>query len=82
MNDTTRATIDRWLDEHWRSQATCPAGHSEWRLAENLSFMPGFVPTEAGPKIAHDRGFTFVVLTCAECGYVAFLDTGTVGLSA
>ena len=82
MNDTTQAAIDRWLDDKWRGQATCPAGHSEWAVAENLSFMPGFVVSEAGPKIAHDRGFTFVVLTCTTCGYVALVDTGAVGLSS
>ena len=82
MNEPAQAAIESWLDDHWRGQATCPAGHDDWKVAENLSFMPGFVVAESGPKIAHDRGFTFVVLTCTQCGYVALLDTGTVGLTA
>jgi hypothetical protein len=76
---TDETTIERWLDERWFGQATCPAGHEDWVVAPNLSFMPGFATTESGPKIMHERGFTFVVLTCGQCGYVAFLDTRTVG---
>lgn len=79
--ETQRATIETWLNEHWMGQATCPAGHDAWSVSPTMSFMPGFVVTEAGPKIAHDQGFTFVVLTCSECAYVAFLDSRTIGLS-
>ena len=32
-------------------------------------------------KIAHERGFTFVVVTCSECAYAALLDTKTIGVS-
>ena len=78
MPDTQEA-IERWLDEHWRGQARCPAGHGEWSLAPTMSFMPAFAVTEQGPKIVHENGFTFVVLTCTECGYVALLDGRTVG---
>jgi len=46
-----------------------------------MSFMPGFVTSETGPKIAHERGFTFVVMICTECAHVALLDTKTIGVS-
>ena len=70
--------IERWLDERWHGQATCPAGHSDWSVAPTMSFMPGFAITEQGPKIVHENGFTFVVLTCAECGYVALIDAKSI----
>jgi hypothetical protein len=81
VTEMQRSTIDAWLAEHWNGQATCPAGHDAWSLNPTMSFMPGFVTSEAGPKIAHERGFTFVVLTCAGCAYVALLDTKTMGVS-
>ena len=81
VTPTQKATIESWLEEHWAGQATCPAGHDAWSLSPTMSFMPGFVVGEAGPKIAHERGSTFVVLTCTECAYVAFLDTKTIGVS-
>lgn len=80
MNDAQKTTIERWLDEHWLGQAKCPAGHDGWSVAPNMSFMPGFTVGEGGPKIVHESGFTFVVLTCTTCGYVALLDTSTIGL--
>ena len=80
MNDAQQMAIQRWLNEHWIGQAKCPAGHSEWALAPNMSFMPGYVVGPEGPKIAHDAGFTFVLLSCRECGYVALLDSGAVGV--
>ena len=80
MTEEQRTIVQRWLGEHWVGQATCPAGHSEWSVAPNMSFMPGFAVTEAGPKIVHEQGFRFVVLTCGRCGYVALLDGVTVGL--
>ncbi len=79
MSEPQKTTIDRWLDEHWHGQATCPAGHGNWEVAPTMSFMPGFAITDGGPKIVHENGFTFVVLTCTECGYVALLDAKTVG---
>ncbi len=78
MTDAAQIRIDRWLDTRWHGRATCPAGHSAWTPAPNLSFMPGYEVTEQGPKIAHEKGFTFVVLTCDECGYVAFLNSQTI----
>jgi len=70
--------LERWLDEHWYGRATCPAGHGEWRLSPTMSFMPGFAVTESGPKIVHENGFTFVVLTCTDCGYVALIDSQSI----
>ncbi len=81
VSETQKATIDGWLSKHWSGQAKCPAGHDDWAVNPTMSFMPGFVVSEAGPKIAHERGFTFVVLTCTECAYVALLDTKTIGVS-
>ena len=81
LSETQTATIKAWLAEHWVGQATCPAGHDAWSLSPTMTFMPGFVVGEAGPKIAHELGSTFVVLTCAECAYVALLDARTVGVS-
>ena len=78
MTDAQQSPIDRWLDERWHGQATCPAGHVEWSVAPTMSFMPGFAMTEQGPKIVHENGFTFVVLTCTECGYVALIDTKSI----
>jgi hypothetical protein len=46
-----------------------------------MSFVPGFVSDEKGPRIAHELGLRFVVLTCQECGYVAFLNTKTIGVA-
>ena len=80
MTDTQRATIESWLSEHWTGQAKCPASHDDWSAAPNMSFMPGFEVTEAGPKIVHERGFRFVVMTCGTCAYVALLDTKTIGV--
>jgi hypothetical protein len=81
VTENLRSALETWLDEHWVGQATCPAGHDAWSVAPTMSFMPGFVVGDAGPKIAHERGFTFVVLTCTECAYVALLDTKTIGVS-
>ena len=80
MTDEQTTIVQGWLNEHWLGRATCPAGHSQWSVADRLSFMPGFVTGPTGAKIAHEAGFTFVVLTCAECAYVAFLDAKAVGL--
>ena len=80
LTETQQSTIETWLNEHWNGQAKCPAGHDVWSVSPTMSFMPGYVTSEAGPKIAHEHGFTFVVLTCSECGYVALLDTKTVGV--
>ncbi len=74
MTDAPETTVERWLEERWHGQAKCPAGHGDWRVAPSLSFMPGFAITEGGPQIVHEKGFTFVVLTCTECGYVALLN--------
>ncbi len=81
VTENQRSTIEMWINQHWAEQAKCPAGHDSWSVAPTMSFMPGFVVSEAGPKIAHERGFTFVVLTCTECAYVALLDTKTIGVS-
>ena len=81
VTENQRSAIETWLNEHWAGQAKCPAGHDAWTVNPTMSFMPGFVVSDAGPKIAHERGFTFVVLTCSECAYVAFLDTKTIGVS-
>jgi hypothetical protein len=45
-----------------------------------MSFTPGFVADEGGPRVVHEHGFRFVVLTCGQCGYVAFLDSRTLGI--
>ena len=81
VTENQRTTIESWLNEHWVGQAQCPAGHDAWSVNPTMSFMPGFVVGDAGPKIAHEHGFTFVVLTCTECAYVALLDTKTIGVS-
>jgi hypothetical protein len=81
LTDAQRNAIDAWLRDHWTGQAKCPAGHDAWSVSPTMSFMPGYVTSEAGPKIAHERGFTFVVLTCPECAYVALLDTRAIGLA-
>jgi hypothetical protein len=81
LTDAQKTTIESWIADHWTGQSACPAGHDSWTVKPTLSFMPGFVVTEAGPKIAHELGFTFVVLTCSECAYVALLDTKTIGVS-
>jgi len=75
-------TTQRWLDAHWYGKAKCPAGHdSGWSLEDSMSFVPGFVSDESGPRIVHERGFRFVVLTCEQCGYVAFLNAKTLGIA-
>ena len=81
LTDTQQTAVPSWLNEHWVGQAKCPAGHGTWAVAPTMSFMPGFAVTANGPKIVHEAGFTFVVLTCSECGYVALLDSKTIGLS-
>jgi len=81
LTETQQSTIESWLSEHWTGQAKCPAGHDAWSLSPTMSFMPGFVTSETGPKIAHERGFTFVVMICTECAHVALLDTKTIGVS-
>jgi hypothetical protein len=81
LSQIQRATVQSWLDQHWLGQAKCPAGHDDWSVAPSLSFMPGFATTPNGPKIVHEDGFTFVVLTCGDCGYVALLDTKKIALS-
>ena len=81
LTENQRTTIEGWLNEHWAGQARCPAGHDAWSVAPTMSFMPGFVVSDAGPKIAHEHGFSFVVLTCTECAYVALLDSRTIGVS-
>ena len=81
LTDAHRTAIERWLDEHWLGKATCPAGHDDWSIAPNLSFMPGFVVGAEGTRIAHESGFTFVLLTCRQCGHTAFIDTTTMGLT-
>lgn len=78
MTEPQQSPIDRWLDERWHGRAACPAGHREWTVAPTMSFMPGFAVTEQGPKIVHENGFTFVVLTCTECGYVALIDAKSI----
>ena len=78
MTDAVQSPIDRWLDAHWHGQATCPAGHGQWTVEPTMSFMPGFALTEQGPKIVHENGFTFVVLTCSTCGYVALLNSKSI----
>jgi hypothetical protein len=73
--------IKSWLDAQWFGKAKCPAGHdSDWSVESDMSFVPGFILDEKGPRIAHESGYRFVVLTCGQCGYVAFLNTKTVGL--
>jgi hypothetical protein len=80
LSDDQKATVQDWLKKNWVGQAKCPAGHDDWSVAPNMSFMPGYAVTEAGPKIMHESGFTFVLLTCGQCGYVALLDGSTIGL--
>jgi hypothetical protein len=75
-------TIQRWLDANWSPTARCPAGHDAWAIEETMAFVPGFVKDEKGPRIAHEAGNRFVVLTCSTCGYVAFLNAKTVGVEA
>jgi hypothetical protein len=79
--DEQMTTIQAWLDANWYGTARCPVGHDDaWSLGDNMSFVPGFVADEKGPRIAHELGFRFVVLTCDNCGYVAFLNAKTLGL--
>jgi predicted nucleic-acid-binding Zn-ribbon protein len=81
FTDDQRTTVQQWLDAQWSGKARCPAGHdSSWGVEENMAFVPGFALGEGGPKIVHEKGFGFVVLTCAECGYAAFLDTKVIGI--
>jgi hypothetical protein len=81
MPTEQRTTVERWLSAHWHGKARCPAGHdTDWSVAENMAFVPNFALGEGGPKIVHERGFGFVVLTCDGCGYVAFLDHRALGL--
>lgn len=82
LTDEQTTTISQWLDEHWYGQAKCPAGHDDsWSAGRSMSFMPGFVADETGSRIVHERGFRFVLLTCGECGYVALLNTATIGVA-
>ena len=82
FTDAQTSTIKGWLDSHWIGKARCPAGHDDWSLESSMSFVPGFVSDEAGSRIVHENGFRFVVLTCEQCGYVAFLNTRTIGIGA
>ena len=83
LTDEQRTTIQGWLDGHWFGKARCPAGHDDsWSVGDTMSFVPGFVADENGARIVHERGFRFVVLTCEQCGSVAFLNTRTLGISA
>jgi hypothetical protein len=81
LTDEQTTTIQRWLGAHWYGRARCPAGHDNgWSVEDSMSFTPGFVADEGGPKIVHEHGFRFVVLTCDLCGYVAFLNAKTLGI--
>lgn len=81
LTDEQTTTIQHWLEAHWFGRARCPAGHDAgWSVESSLSFVPGLVIDENGSRIVHERGFRFVVLTCDECGYVAFLNTRTLGI--
>jgi hypothetical protein len=85
MTDTDQrsTTIQDWLRANWYGKARCPAGHVDgWTVEDTMSFVPGFVTDEKGSRIAHERGFRFVVLTCEQCGYVAFLNARTLGIGA
>jgi hypothetical protein len=82
LTDEQTTTIQHWLSANWYGKAQCPAGHGDgWSLEDSMSFVPGFVSDENGPRIAHESGFRFVVLTCGQCGYVAFLNTKTLGIT-
>lgn len=50
VTDTQQATIEAWIGEHWAGKATCPAGHGAWSVNPTLSYMPGFVVSDAGPR--------------------------------
>ena len=83
QTDERATTIQRWLSANWDGKARCPAGHDDaWSVEDTMSFMPGLVTEETGPRIAHERGFRFVVLTCEKCGYVALLNARTLGIDA
>jgi hypothetical protein len=81
FTDEQTTTIQSWLSANWYGQARCPVGHDDaWSLEDTMSFVPGFVADGGGPRIVHESGFRFVVLTCEKCGYVAFLNTKTLGI--
>ena len=83
LSEEQTTTIRRWLDEQWLGKARCPAGHDDaWVPGESMAFVPGFELNSNGSRIAHELGLRFIVQTCGRCGYVAFLDADTVGLSA
>jgi hypothetical protein len=82
LTDEQTTTVLRWLAEHWHGKARCPTGHDDgWSAEDTMSYMPGFVADAGGPRIVHERGFRFVVLTCDQCGYVGLLNSKVVGVA-
>jgi hypothetical protein len=81
MTDDQAAKVSSWLERKWMGVATCPAGHRDaWATEDTLSFVPGFVDDDKGSRIAHELGHRFVLVTCTACGYVAFVNTKSVGI--
>jgi hypothetical protein len=76
----TNQEMDRvgaWLEA--KTNATCPfcAGRV-WTVDDELGSLPALQRTD--PRVRLDRGYTFVLVTCEQCGFTAPFAAKKIGM--
>lgn len=72
-----QAQAQKWLNEHWTTQA-CPFhGPTRWQLNIQMTSTPVYTP---GRTVLGGSVFPFLVVVCAICGYTVFVSALVVGV--